>query len=154
MSYLPKYTFKANAESDARKNYYGIQVYFIIINSHRVSSNKFQYDLCVFNRILLKEITGHSSRLIISVCRQNGTINFICGHNGTVDITGRTSRSKVSACGQNGTIEILCGHNGTMDKLECTSRSKVSACGHNGTITILCGHNGTADTTGCNNCLH
>ena len=36
------------------------------------------------------EITGHSGRLIISVCGQNGTINFICGHDGTVDITGRT----------------------------------------------------------------
>ena len=50
----------------------------------------------------------------------------------------------------NGTIEILCGHNGTMDKMERTSRSKVSACGHNGTINIFCGHNGTADTTGRN----
>ena len=61
------------------------------------------------------EITGYSGRLIISVCGQNGTINFICGHNGTIDKMKRTSRSKVSACGHNGTIKILCEHNGTAD---------------------------------------
>ena len=41
------------------------------------------------------EITGHSGRFIISVCGQNETINFICGHNGTVDITGRILPSQL-----------------------------------------------------------
>ena len=48
------------------------------------------------------EITGHSGRLIISVCGQNGTINFICGHNGTVDMSvNEIYRSVLSAYGNN-----------------------------------------------------
>ena len=86
----------------------------------------------------------------IYTCGHNGTIKFVCGHNGTADITGRTSRSVLSASGHNGTMKIHRGHNGTADTTGRTSRSVLSACGHNGTIKFVCGHNGTADTTGRN----
>ena len=119
-----------------------------LISSFMIYAYIIEY--CYRKQLHRKHGNNGTQLSFISVCGQNGTINLICGHKGTVDITGRTSRSKVSACGQNGTIEILCGHDGTMDKMERTSRSNLSACGHNGTIKNLCGHNGTADTTGRN----